>query len=800
MNFKYFLYFIVFGLCLPVFASGSNSLSGYVKDKSGQPLQGVIVEITDLKTGAATDSNGAFHIINLPKGTYMVEVHLLSYATVNKPVTIDGESHKDFVLNESVIEKNGVVVTGLSLATEEKRSITPIQSISITEMHQNASSNVIDAISDLPGVSTLSTGISVSKPIIRGLGYNRIITINDGVRQEGQQWGDEHGIEIDDYNVTRIEVLKGPASLAYGSDALAGVVNIISNPDIPEGKIVGNVTTNYQTNSGLAALHGEIGGNSKGLSWKVFGTQKNSHDYQNRYDGYVYDTRFTNTDFGATAGINKSWGSSRLTYTSFNEKTGIPDGTRDSATGMFLKDILINGIPATANVTNADGRSYAMTTPYQHIFHQKLVFDNNIYLGNGGRIVLTLAYQRNTRREFDDVTQPDVPGLALELRTATYDLKYYLPMLRGWQVSMGLNGMTQWNYNKGTDWLVPDYDLFDGGTYAMAKKDWDKWTLAGGIRYDFRALQSFALSKDTVVHQSTPPVQVFTPFVDDFSNFSGSLGVGYNVSTNTIVKLNFASGFRSPNIAELSANGVHEGTFRYEIGDQGLHPEHSYQIDLGLSWSSKHLLVNASLFNNYIKEYTYIRKTDSIPTYNNPQQYFAYRFQQGAANLYGGEMFIDYHPHFLEWLHLENTLSYVRGQLMQSVEGNTNLPYMPPFRWLVEFKAQRKSYGNYLKNIYAKVGLDINSAQNNVFTAYNTETATPGYTLLDAGIGADITNRKHREICNLAISGKNLTDVAYQNALSRLRYTDENMVTGRTGIYNMGRNLSFVLSVPLDLK
>ncbi len=794
----YLLIFLLLGLCRDAMAG--NALSGKITDGKGLGLQGAVIEITDLKTGAAADSDGTYRISNLPKGTYLVEVHLLSYGTLNTQVTIDGETKKDFTLSESYIEKNAVVVTGLSLATEERQSITPIQSIGIQEMHQNASTNVIDAIANLPGVTALTTGISVSKPVIRGLGYNRIITLNDGVRQEGQQWGDEHGIEIDDYNVTRIEVLKGPASLAYGSDALAGVVNIISNPDIPEGKINGNVTTNYQTNSGLAALHADLGGNEHGFSWKVYGTGKMSHDYQDKYDGYVYDTRFQNVDYGATIGVNRSWGSSRLTYTSFNEKTGIPEGTRDTATGTFLKDVNLHNTDVQQLVTNADGRNYAMTVPYQHIYHQKLVWDDNIYLGNGGRIGFNLGYQRNRRMEFNDVLEPDAPGLSLELRTATYDLKYFMPMISGWEVSVGVNGMTQWNFNKGTEFLVPDYNLFDGGVYGMGKKNIGKWTVAGGIRYDMRKIESYGKDSDPAIKQKISAYEIFKPFTDNFSNISGSLGVGYNLNAHTIFKFNFASGYRSPNIAELSANGVHDGTYRYEIGNTGLHPEHSYQCDLGVNWSSKHLMVNAALFNNYIENYIYIRKLDSIPIYANPGKYSGFIYTQGAANLYGGEIFADYHPALLEWLHLENTFSYVRGNLSQSIEGTNNLPYMPPPRWLVELKAQPKAFTKFLKNPYAKVGLDVNWAQNNVFTAYGTETPCAGYTLLNAGVGADIMGAKHQNWCTLTITANNLTNVAYQNSLSRLRYTDENLTTGRMGIFNPGRNFSFMVSVPLDVK
>ena len=815
MKLQRLLIIAVFLIALPVLSFGGSSLKGRIVDAKGAGLPGAIIEITDLKTGAAADSNGNFHITNLPNGTYLVEVHLLSYATLTQSVKITGDTKQDFVLNESVIEKNEVVVTGSSLATEERKSLTPIQSLSVKEMHESISSNVIDAVSNLPGVTAVTTGPSVSKPVIRGLGYNRIITLNDGVRQEGQQWGDEHGIEIDDYNVTRIEVLKGPASLAYGSDALAGVVNIISAPNVPDGKITGNIVSNYQTNAGMAALHADLGGNNNGFTWNVYGTQKDAHDYHNKYDGYVFDTRFHNTDFGASVGVNKSWGSSRLSFTSFNEKTGIPEGTRDDS-GRFLKDINANGTDVQTLVTNADNKNYAMTVPYQHIMHQKLVWDNNIYLGNGGRVAITLGYQQNTRMEFPDVITPNTPGLSLFLQTATYDFKYYLRIVKGWQLSTGLNGMSQWNTNRGDEFLIPDYKLFDAGLFAMAKKDWNKWTVSGGIRYDFRGLSakgkvdSIAIEPPKgalgPVYPGLIPYAQFQPFADNFNNLSGSIGAGYNFNKNTILKLNFASGYRSPNIAELGANGVHDGTSRYEIGNVNLTPEHSLQTDLGLSWSAKHIMVSVSVFDNYIKNFIYIRKDANaqgnafIPSLNNPQQDSAFIYNQGDANLYGGELYVDFHPHPFDWLHLENTFSYVRGNLVHSVDGTTNLPYMPPARWLVDLKAETKKLGKNLRGAYARIGLDVNSAQNNVFTAYNTETRTAGYTLLNAGIGADFVNKKNKPIFTLTLAGQNLTNVAYQNALSRLRYLDENMLTGRPGIYNMGRNYSIILAIPLDVR
>ncbi len=807
MNFRRVLsIFFVFTLSI-VSASAENTLRGRVTDLAGTPLTGAIVEITDLKTGAAVDSIGNFVLLNLPKGSFMVEVHFLGYATTTQAVAIAGDTRVNFKLSENIIEKNEVVVTGSSLATGERRSITPIQSLSLKQLHENVSTNIIDAITALPGVTAISTGPAISKPIIRGLGYNRIITLNNGVRQEGQQWGDEHGIEIDDYNVTRVEVLKGPASLAYGSDALAGVINIISNPDVPEGKILGNVTGNFQSNGGYLAGHADIAGKQNGISWSAFMTDKASHDYQNKYDGYVYNSRFTNMNYGASIGINKKWGSSKFYFTAFNQKLGIPEGERDSATGGFLKAVNMDGRDTSVLVTSNDNKSYMMSTPHQHIQHYKYVWDNSIYLNNGGRVGITMGYQRNIREEFSNVLKPDVAGLSLLLQTLTYDVKYFLPQKSNWHVALGVNGMSQWNLNEGSEFLVPDYRLFDGGFYGIAKRDWEKWSISGGARLDVRVVSTY-MKLENAYFKYSPVItyQLFFPFTDQFTNGSGSIGAAYNVSKATTLKLNFSTGYRTPNIAELSANGVHEGTIRYEYGNVNLKPENSAQFDLGMSWHSEHALVNVSLFDNYISRFIYIRKllgvsgADSIPSFNNDNGFQAFRQDQNNANLYGGELNIDLHPHPFDWLHLENTFSYVRGKFLEKVENSYNLPYMPPARWLVDLRAQRKAMGKSLKSLYAKAGLDINFAQNHVFEAYGTETKASGFTLVNCGIGGDVVNRKKQVICTFSVAVNNLLDVAYQNSMSRLRYADVNNVTGRQGIYNAGRNLSLMLSVPLYIK
>ena len=403
-------------------ASSGNTLKGIVTDKKGSPLVGVTVAIPDLKSGAITNDNGHYTINQLPSGKYFVQVRYLGFATITWLVDMSGTKEENFKMQESILEKNEVVVTGSSIATEERRSVTPIQTIRMKEMRENSYSNIIDAISKLPGVNQVSTGPAISKPVIRGLGLNRVITLNDGIRQEGQQWGDEHGIEIDDYEVSHIEILKGPASLAYGSDALAGVVNIVSDEIIPEGKIKGNIVANYQTNNGMSVLHANIAGNQKGFNWRLYGTGKAAHDYKNGYDGAVFNSRFNNVNYGAMIGLDRKWGNSRLSFSTFGQHLGLVEGTRDSATGKFVKEVNDNGNATDEIVTASEAKYYQPQTPSQQITHTKLAWNNSLYLRKGARVGFIVGYQQNVRKEFADILQPTTAGLEFVLQTFTYDL------------------------------------------------------------------------------------------------------------------------------------------------------------------------------------------------------------------------------------------------------------------------------------------------------------------------------------------------------------------------------------------
>lgn len=796
---------LVMSCVVAMATSTKTSLNGKVTDKkTGEALTGVSVYFPDLKIGAFTDQNGLYKIENLPDKELLVQVSYIGYQTIVEKVDLSQSNHKNFSIEESVKEVHDVVITGMSKATERNRTPTSIASISRVSMLQNASTNIIDAIATTAGVSQISTGTGISKPVIRGLGYNRVVVVNDGIRQEGQQWGDEHGIEIDENGVNRVEVLKGPASLAFGSDAMAGVINMISFPSLPEGKIKGTLTANYQTNNGLYNGSANLAGNLKGFIWDLRYSYKASHAYKNKYDGYVFNSGFKEKNFGATLGINKSWGYSHVVFSRYHLMPGIVEGSRDSSSGQFTKEVAMNDSTIEMQlVPESDYIRYQPFTPYQQIYHTKIVWNNHINLRKGV-LKAILAYQQNQRQEFADIFTPDQYGLYFLLNTINYDVRYVLPEYKDWNISLGINGMYQQSQNKGIEFLVPEYNLFDIGAFLIAKKTIGNLDVSGGLRFDQRKEHGEQLILDgngmpTSIDNPANTTK-FKAFAQSFQGLTGSIGVACQLSKNWYTKLNLSRGFRAPNIGELAANGEHEGTNRYELGDAALKPESSWQIDYSLGLNSEHITFELDLFDNRIQHFIYQQKLTSVnggDSITDGLQTF--QFVQGNANLLGAELTLDIHPHPFDWLHLQNSFSFVEARQLGQPDSMKYLPLIPAARLRTELKFEKPNLAHVVRNAYFKIDLENYFAQNHYFQAFDTETATKGYTLLNAGFGGSLLHKKHT-YASLYVSVNNITDKAYQSHLSRLKYTEVNNSTGRNGVFNMGRNVSVKLIMPIELR
>jgi len=650
---------------------------------------------------------------------------------------------------DSCVHLHEVVVTGLTGATHINHIPAPVSVISADELRHITSSNIIDALSKHPGINQITTGNGISKPVIRGLGYNRVLVVSDGVRQEGQQWGDEHGIEIDGADVYSAEILKGPASLMYGSDAMAGVVIFHDAPILPPQTMSAGVQGEYQSNARLWGYSAHFAGHRSDFVWNWRWSQRRASEYENSINHCVANSQFSEQALNCMLGLNKQWGHTRLKLSYYHLKPGIIEVGDDEA----------------------DGEEEAVESPFQQIYHAKAVSDNVIRLGEG-QVKILLGYQQNRRREYET---PDECGLDFRLHTVNYDARYVSPQWNGWTMNAGLGGMWQQSQNLGTEFLIPAYRLFDVGAFVTTAKDFaGRLHLSGGLRYDHRRLHSAALEDDGALR--------FNDFKRNFNGITGSAGVIYNVTPLLDLRANVARGFRAPNLSELGSNGIHEGTLRYEQGNQNLHAETSWQFDLGADFSTEIISAKLSLFLNRISHFIFMEKTGEVI---DGCDVFTYR--QGEACLSGFEATVILHP--VRLLHFENTFSYVNARQLHQPADSKYLPFTPAPRWLSTLHHDFRSPWKALNNLYAEVEMDCNLAQNHIHSAYNTETRSPAYVLWNASAGTDLT-LNGRRWCTLTLSAQNIFNRAYRNHLNRLR---------DAGIYNQGRNICIKAAIPIQL-
>jgi iron complex outermembrane receptor protein len=693
----------------------------------------------------------------------LVQAKSVGYASISDAVDLNSTHELNFKLTTSAIEANEVVVTGSAFTTDNKRSSMSVVPIDKKQLLLAASNNITDAIAQTPGVAGISTGSAISKPVIRGLGYNRIVTINEGLRQEGQQWGDEHGLEIDQFSADRIEVLKGPSSLLYGSDALGGVINILEPIPPPLGVIKGEVVSQFSTNNLLVANSAMLEGNNAGFVWRGRVSYKNAASYFTPTER-IYNSAYSEFNGNALFGVNKKWGYSHFHFSNFSTKVGLIEGERDSATGKFLN---ADG----EVVSNNEALKRTIDLPFQRINHVKLSSVSSIFIKNGN-LKITAGWQQNNRKEFSfsDVN----PGLAFQLNTYSLDTKYYFPEKHGFESVVGLTMLAQQNKNLGVEYLIPDYKQQDVGGFFSLKKNLEKITLNAGVRFDTRLIQGESLMQNTL--------ELFKSFNEQFSAITGSIGTTWQISKQVNLKANVGRGFRAPNISELSANGVHEGTFRYEIGDTNLKPETSLQFDLGLGVETKHMSIALSTFYNLIDNFIYYRNTanEIINAENNI--YPVYRYVQGNSSLKGFEFNFDVHP--VDPLHFENSVSYVYAT---NESNGYPLPFIPPFHYKSTLSYTfHKSAIKKISDPYFKLIMDVFADQNR-YDQF--ETATKGATIFGVSTGANFQIGK--QVASFYIVCANLTNQSYFEHLSRLK---------SVGIHAMGTNVTIGLSIPFGIR
>lgn len=728
-------YILALILGMSAMVQAQNKISGTVTDTQNLPIPNVSVYAPEIHKNTITDAKGYYEINGIPSGNLKISFSFLGFISQNKSVLInEKETILNLILEETHFEMDEVIVS-TAFSKLQSQNVMKIERETVASLKQKGTTTLIEGLATISGVSQVSTGTSIGKPVIRGLTGNRVLVYSQGVRIENQQFGDEHGLGLNSSGVENVEVIKGPASLLYGSDAMGGVLYFNPEKFANSNTFKGDLSQRLFSNT--LGSSSSLGLKTSTDNWKflVRGTYDTHSDYKTGENERVTNTRFNEKDFKTAVGYSNSKFSSVLRYNYNDLDLGIPE----------------DGI-------GVQSESKTTLFPKQGVSNHLLSLNNTVFFTNS-KLEANLGYIANDRSEFED---SNVASLRMKLKTFNYDVKYHLPAYGNLETIIGMQGMHQTNANFGEEYLIPNATTNDIGFFGTTNYQWKSNVIQAGLRYDNRKISSEA---EGILGEEGS----FVSLDKSFDSFNASLGYKTDLAKNLTTRINVASGFRAPNLAELTSNGVHEGTNRYEIGNANLKTEQNVQTDVNLEYNNTHFEFFVNGFYNHINNYIYTSPTGEIRDNNDVFEYI-----QNNAKLYGGEIGLHFHPHPLDWLHLESSFETVTGKK----DNGDYLPLIPANNWNNTIRTEFK-IKNWVEKGFATFNVSKTFNQKNIG---GFETSSNGYTLVNLGVGGTIPFGKNE--LDLNLNANNLFNEKYISHLSRLK-TD--------GINNIGRNISLGL-------
>lgn len=739
------IFFILF-FVYTAFLVAQNQISGTITDENHNPIF-ANVYIPKLEIGTVADIEGNFSLYNIPNGQFEIIISYLGYSSHSERIRFPRETNTDLhiALKPSAIEMEAVIIS-VPFHHLQGDNVMKVEQIKVSDLQQEGALNLADGISNVAGVNTINTGIGIGKPVIRGMSSNRVLTYSQDVRLENQQFGDEHGLGVNESGIESIEVIKGPASLLYGSDALGGVLYLNPERFADENSYSADANATFYSNTKGSNLNLGVKNTIDNFGIIARGGYSSHADYKMGNRQRVTNTRYLEKDFKAAARYKTDHFSSTLRYNYNDSDLGIADSIGEQTTTRNLE------------------------LPYQEVISHTLSWSNTVRFSKS-KLTTKIGYLMNDRKEFEDDHDHEhshdhldekLPSLRLKLNTLNYDVKYHLPSNEKLETIIGIQGMHQKNKNDGEEILIPDAITNDIGVFATGHYHLDKVDFQAGLRLDNRKLN---IKNTWNEHEQ----ELIPAFSKNFTSLNAALGVKWNLFENLVSRINLASGFRAPNLAELTSDGIHHGTFRYEIGSTELTYEQNLQIDLALELRLENIEIFINGFYNTIKDYIYLDPTNEFIN-----QTPVYRYQQNNADLYGGEFGFHYHPKRMQWFHFDNTYETVIGKQ----KGGSYLPFIPAHTLNNRIKFDFKDGKTFINNT-AFLQLRTTFAQNK-FSAF--ESKTPGYSLLN--FGASTAWKWSNSKINLGVSVTNLLNKEYTSHLSRLK-VHEIADIGRNVILNM---------------
>ena len=735
---------------------------------SREPLVGATVYVRELHTGAVGDSTGSFRLTDLCPGVYTLDYQFVGYKSLTVSLTVGADS---LLLLPPVQLKTDsqtlqeVVVT--EHRSEAQQLLQTQVSLSGAALDQTRGQSLGESLKALTGLYSIQTGPTISKPVIHGLYSNRIIILNNGIRQEDQQWGTEHAPQVDQFLASRLTVIKGAASIRYGSDAIGGVILVEQKAMPTKPGVAGEVNIVGGTNGGLGVASGLLeGAFSKkltGLSWRLQGTLKRS-GYVRTPAYYLENTSYHENNFSGDVHYeDRNWGA-EIFYSRFDTKIGLFTGAQVSS----LADLYV-AIQRPEPLVQP-GFSYALNRPYQDVQHDLLKIRTHFHTNQGGELTATYAWQQNQRREYDYVSFSGVltPELYLKLETQTVDLVWEHAPIKTktagqWSGSVGFNGITQGNVRQYL-FLIPNFRNYGAGLFAIERYAVNCWTLEAGLRYDYRWLRAYFLDEATrKTYNET----------HDWQNANGSLGIAYQLRPTLTLTANLSTAWRAPNVADLYSNGLHQSAVAYERGNPNLRPEQAYNGNVVLAYSGKRLSGEIGMYNNLINNYIYL-KPDSLPIVRQRGAFPSYSYTQVRATFRGIDATLTYKLTNQLTITTKNSLLFAYNQTDHGY-----LVFIPANRSDNSLRYDWSKWGK-LSDLYVSLsGLyvarqnrapAVTTRQENGQIIFTGDFAVPpsAYFLMGAELG--FTAQVGRQPLSIILSGTNLANVVYRDYLNRFRY------------------------------
>lgn len=709
-------------------------------------LDGVIVKATNENIEKMTKSNssGEFTFSNIPSGRWVFEFERDGFEVKKEILTLTAgekrEINVSLIVDPTLFEEIAIVGKQAGLTTKTPYNVSRLDAKEVVKKGQP--SGIMGIVREEPGVSGAEMGHGIVKPFIRGLGFSRVATIYQSNKLENHQWGADHGLGVNDLGIASVDLIKGPASLIYGSGALGGVL-ILKDDEVYKNNTVlsGNFGSTVNSVSGGVRSYGSIGKSfENGAYLAAEGAYENHADYFDGDNRLIGNSRFNSYTIRAHAGYEGEKFQNKVSYTHNVQNLGIIEEDEMEEGGSLA--------------TNRSDRS--MQLPFQNVTDHIITYKQSIQHSEKWKSYADVSWHYNERQEIED--DFDEIDLGLNQHHIFYNLRMTNKSEKLNHV-FGLQGslVDMKNMLEAEEILFPNAFYFENGGYYVGTYSHNRHTIQGGLRLDYRPLTADANQENIVEEGYVLPGEPDDRKLDlTFFGFTGSLGYSYELNEKNRLKINASSGFRSPDLAELLSNGPHPGTNRFEEGNINFNREQSFQGDISWLRSSKYLNVQASVFANYVDNYIFFMDTGD--TTDNGLN--IWEFRQTEALLYGGELSFEYRPFGNNNLKIRASGNILRGF---DLNADDNLTFVPADQ--IRLKASYRPIKGKPLNIFVENRYVFEQNRPGIG-----EMTTPSYNLFNSGVSYEFNFGRHH--LTLGVTAYNLFNEVYVDHISILRAFD----------------------------